>query len=230
MTDEARERWFVRGPLWGVSAVAWIWMAAMVSHASGGVSPEQPTPGIMLGDWTVMLGAMMLPLLRAPISHVRHRSFSHRRVQAITLFLAGYGAVWVTVGLAVQLGLGHVLTSNVYIFTAVLVAWQCSPIKQLCLNRRHAHPELAAFGWAADRDTVLFGVSHGAWCLGSCWLLMLLPLLFIAWWHAAAMVAVTLLMAAEQLEQPLPPRWKIRAPIRGARIVLAQARIWVDSH
>lgn len=128
-------------------------------------------------------------------------------------------------GLAVQLGWGQVLTNNGYLYTAIVLAWQCSPLKQLCLNRRHAYPELAAFGCAAERDTVLFGITHGAWCLGSCWLLMLLPLLFTGGWHAVAMGAVTLLMAAEQLEHPHPPRWRIRAPIRGARLVLAQARL-----
>lgn len=230
MTEAARERWLVRGPLWAVSAVAWIWMTAATGHAPGEMLPDHQTTQVTLVDWAVMLEAMMLPLLQAPISHVRDRSFSSRRVRAITLFLTGYAVVWMTVGLTLQLGLGHVLTRNIYMFTAVLVAWQFSPIKQLCLNRRHAHPELAAFGRAADRDTLLFGVSHGTWCLGSCWLLMLVPLLFTAWEYAAAMVAVTLMMAAEQLEPPRQPRWMIRAPTRGACIVLAQARIWAGCH
>jgi predicted metal-binding membrane protein len=229
MTDTARDRWRVRAPLWAVSAAALVWMAAGVWNASGSHSHDHQTTGAMPEEWALLMGAMMAPLLRAPTSHVRDRSFSHRRVRAITLFLSGYAVVWMTVGLAVQLGLGQVLTANAYVLTAAVVVWQFSPIKQLCLNRRHGHPVLAAFGWAADRDTLRFGASHGVWCMGSCWLLMIWPMLFTAWWHIIAMMAVTLMMAAEQLESPISPTWSVRGPSCGARMVLAQARIWSGS-
>ena len=57
------------------------------------------------------------------------------------------------------------------------LAWQCSPAKQVCLNRCHALRELAAFGRAADTDALIFGATQGVWCAGSCWAWMLLPLL-----------------------------------------------------
>ena len=54
---------------------------------------------------------------------------------------------------------------------------EVSPIKQRCLNRCHADPEISAFGVAADIDALRFGTMHGIWCAGSCWALMLCPML-----------------------------------------------------
>ena len=101
-----------------------------------------------------------------------------------------------------------------------LFLYEVSPFKQRCLNRGHAHPELAAFGRAADVDALRFGWSHGAWCVGSCWALMLLPLLF-ARGHLPAMAMVTLWIVAERLERPQPPRWRLRGPSKAIRIILA---------
>lgn len=224
MTDAARERWQVRAPLWMVSATAWIWTGAEAWHGSGHLSSDHQKTGVMLTDWGLMLCAMMVPLLRAPISHICDRSFPHRRVRAIGLFLFGYAALWMTMGALVQLGVGSLLTVHAYILTIAVIVWQCSPIKQFCLNRRHGHPELAAFGWQAEYDAFLFGANHGIWCLGSCWLLMIWPMAFSTWGYIAATVVVTLLMAAEQMESPLPPQWSIRGPRRGVQMVLAQVR------
>jgi predicted metal-binding membrane protein len=106
--------------------------------------------------------------------------------------------------------------------TAALV-WQFSPAKQRCLNRCHAHGELAAFGAAADLDALRFGATHGLWCAGSCWALMLLPLL-ISRGHIIAMAAVALWLCAERLETPMPPRWRWRIPGTAARIAVAWTR------
>jgi len=103
----------------------------------------------------------------------------------------------------------------------IAVIWQSSPIKQRCLNRNHAHTELAAFGWAADLDALRFGWRHGVWCFGSCWALMLLPML-ISRGHIAAMAAVTLWLFAERLERPTPPQWRWHGPDKALRIVIAQ--------
>ena len=103
------------------------------------------------------------------------------------------------------------------------LVWQISPLKQRCLNRGHAHPQLAAFGRAADIGAFRFGLMHGVWCVGSCWAPMLLPLL-VTQWHLAAMAAVTLWLSAERLEQPSFPRWGLRVPLKAARIAVARMR------
>ena len=89
------------------------------------------------------------------------------------------------------------------------LAWQASPAKQRCLNRCHAHPPLAAFGWRAARDALALGLRHGGWCVGSCWALMLLVLL-LPQGHVAGMAAAAVLMFSERLDPPRPPAWRLR--------------------
>jgi predicted metal-binding membrane protein len=177
-----------------------------------------------------MLAAMMVPLLIAPVRHIHNSSFARRRVRAIALFVAGYAAVWMLAGvvllalaLAVRLA---VPDSSVPLPLMAMIAlfWEFSPAKQRCLNRGHAHSELAAFGRAADIDALCFGLRHGVWCVGSCWALMLLPLL-VSSGHVAAMAVVWVWLFAERLDRPMPPRWCLRGPGRAARLAVAQARV-----
>ena len=97
------------------------------------------------------------------------------------------------------------------------VGWQLSPLKQHCLNRHCAHPPIASFGAAADRDALRFGGAHAAWCLGSCWALMLVPLLVPAW-HVGVMLVVSVWMWVEPLDRPERPTWRVRLPLRFLRI------------
>ena len=246
MTAAARERLQVQAPVLCISAVAWILLlagpgcTAMQVYHSGmtGISssstlgmllmPNSPAP-LALG-WALMLAAMMGPLLSEPVLHVRDRSFARRRAHAIALFVAGYSAVWMAVGV-VLLGLALVAElvapeSYVPVTLAIVIAlvWQFSPVKQRCLNRFHAQRELAAFGWAADIDAIRFGLTQGVWCAGACWALMLIPLL-ISRGHLEAMAAVTVWLFAEQLEKPGPLCWRRRGPGTAVRIVVAQARM-----
>lgn len=246
MTPAARERWHVRTPVLLVSVAAWIVLAiepgnmALPAHcpaAMAGMTDFSAAVDMLLArplsatmGWGLMLAAMMAPLLIAPVRHIHDRSFACRRERAIALFAAGYAAIWMPAGvvlliLALVIGMGApgswVLMVVVTIFALV---WQFSPIKQSCLNRCHAHPELAAFGLAADLDALRFGLKHGIWCVGSCWALMLLPLLI---WrgHLAAMAVVTLLLLSERLDSPAPARWRWRGPGKAVRIAVAQTRM-----
>ncbi|RBP51161.1 DUF2182 domain-containing protein [Arenicella xantha] len=166
-------------------------------------------------SWFLMLLAMMLPTLVSPIQHVYERSFKQRRARSIMLFCLGYSVVWLVAGTLIHLLVASlaVLLSQSYWLVAmgILIAfiWQCSPIKQRCLNRNHEHSELRAHGFAVDIDAVRFGLRHGFWCVGSCWALMALPLMLLQL-HGLAMVAVMLLMVGESLERPSMPRWRLR--------------------
>ena len=146
------------------------------------------------------------------------------------LFVIGYAAIWMAVGgvlLAIELAV-KLLATQSYLPMAgggfVASVWQFSPIKQRCLNRCHTHTELAAFGVAADFDALRFGLAHGVWCAGSCWALMLLPLV-VSGGHVAVMAGVTLWLASERLERPMAPRWGWRGPNKAARILVTQARM-----
>ena len=233
--------------LGSISFAAWLVLAlggstsvapALCSSGAGAAIPLSVSfdlallvnsPARLASGWALMLAAMMLPVVAAPLRHVRDRSFARRRGRAMLLFILGYFAVWMAAGVVLQLvSLTAVwfvpmpLASGLAF--ALAVVWQVTPAKQWCLNRCHRQPHLAAFGAAADRDAFDFGLTNGASCVGACWALMLLPLL-AGHGHIFAMIAVTLFIFAERLESPAPLAWRWRGPGKALRIVAAQARI-----
>jgi predicted metal-binding membrane protein len=245
MTADQRERRRIAGALLAASAIGWMallfgpWSEAAQAYCrSMGVAWSWPSFQAMLAisplgaltlDWALMLVAMMSPTLISPVLHVHQRSFRSRRIRAIVLFALGYAAVWMLAGMAlVTLKLMANASAPQSAWPAIAAAlialvWQCSPLKQRCLNRSHHHSELAAFGRAADRDALAFGLTHGGWCVGSCWALMLLPML-MGHGHFAAMIAVTIVMVGERFDPPGPLRWRLRGPGKLIRIAIAQAR------
>jgi predicted metal-binding membrane protein len=236
MMTDAQELARVRNPVLFASAITWVLLFVDPGGAlMGAHCLAMSTRTSLAAGWVLMLVAMMAPVLIAPIGHLRLRSFSHRRARAITLFVVAYAAIWIAVG-GVLLSVASLLASPSYLPAVsvglIALVWQCSPIKQRCLNRCHAHRELAAFGAAADLDALRFGTTHALWCAGSCWALMLFPLLLplspsLPHGHLVAMAAVAILIFSERLEHPLPPRWSLRGRGCGKaiRIVIAQARI-----
>ncbi len=181
-------------------------------------------PISLAAGWLLMLAAMMAPALIAPVWHIRVQSLARRRVRSTALFVAGYAAVWVAAG-CVLMGIEIVaqLLAPAGLYAAGVVAitaliWQCSPLKQVCLNRCHAHRALCAFGAAADRDALKFGLEHGYWCVGSCWALMLFPML-LPQGHLAAMAIVGVFMWGERIERPRSPAWRVRGIGRALRAI-----------
>ena len=249
MTISGQERARIYIPIVLISAIAWMMLlvnpGSIMTLAHCPVTDSGTSlvsfqmllamnpPSSITAGWALMLVAMMSATLIAPIGHIFERSFKRRRARSVILFVVGYAAIWMTAGsifLAVKLALS-LLAPQSYLPAVVvgLIAfvWQCSPIKQRCLNRGHNHRELAAFGIAADRDALRFGITHGLWCVGSCWVLMLFPML-VAQGHLAAMAAVTFLMISERLEQPRPLSWTLRIRGKLMRIVIAQT--WIRLH
>lgn len=187
-------------------------------------------PSTRAAAWALMLAALMPPQIVMPLRHIRDRSFARRRGWAMALFTAGYVAIWMAAGMILQFIplLARLAWQEspvpLAIGIAVALLWQVSPAKQYCLNRCHGEPSLAAFGPAADRDVLLFGLRHGAWCVGACWALMTLPLL-IERGHVLAMTAAGLFLFSERLELPAPPGWRWRGSGKAVRIAIGQARM-----
>lgn len=254
MTPEARQRRRIRTPVLAVAAVAWagtllfhpLHWGAMHESSEAAMGSAMATSGhgahtmdhahsqashgsllLFVAGWAVMLTAMMAPLLIDALRHVSARTLPRRRWRATTLLVAAYVATWTVGGLVLLAVASPIQERGAAIAIAVglgpAVVWQVSPVKQRCLNRRHRHPPLAAFGRAADVDALRYGGSHAAWCFGSCWALMLLPLV-AGTWHLAVMVLVTLWMWAEQFDKAVAPTWRLRAPVRAARIATASVR------
>ena len=181
-------------------------------------------------EWAVMIAAMMGPALMEPLDYIHQHSFASRRGRSMLAFVAGYGSAWMLIGWAL-LGLltlvefaarrWHLLPAG---FMIVTIVWQCSPIKQRCLNRCHAQYPLPVFGVAAEFGACRFGLAHGMWCVGSCWAVMALPML-LPTGRAAVMAVGTLLVFSERLEHPAPLAWRWRGFGRLSRLLIARARI-----
>lgn len=184
-------------------------------------------PFAIAGAWALMFVAMMTPLLLRPLTHVYARSFRARRARSMALFTAGYAAIWLIAGtILVTLALLFYSALGAFALPLTLsavVLWQMSPAKQYCLNRCHTESELAAFGAAADRDALRYGLKHGSWCAGSCWGLMLLPML-VEHGHLAAMILGAFWGFAERYERPVPLTWRWRWPAKLVRLALEQLR------
>jgi predicted metal-binding membrane protein len=166
-----------------------------------------------------MLGAMMPPLLAPQLRHVVARSLTRRRIRAALLFLLGYLLMWLMAGAV--LTLGSLLLGSVAIAAAVprlaaaaliAVFWQATPLKQSSLNRCHGKPPLAAFGLRAEADAFGYGAAHGAWCIGSCWALMLLPLAAGPSLHFPVMAVVMIMLIVERARVPKLVRWGAALP------------------
>lgn len=243
VSPEARRRRRVRTPVLAVTALAWVALSLTTAFPSGAGhdahshhshQTESPAPDTFAGTlptflagWPVMLTAMMAPLLIPALRHVYARSLPRRRQRAVALLIAAYAATWTAGGLilyAVAVVLRETSRqASVAVAIFAVLLWQVSPLKQRCLNRHHAHPPIAAFGRAADVDVLRFGGVHALWCLGSCWALMLLPLL-AGGGHLAVMAAVTLWVWAEAFATPAAPGWRLRLPVDAARILAATVR------
>ena len=250
MLSDSKEFGLWRNRILFVSACAWVCLLAGTfasgmkfdmagmseshsSHAMPASMLEINPRASMAVGWLLMLVAMMAPTLIAPLWHIRTRSFSYRRLRSCGLFVFGYAAVWMAVGALfftadaeLKIVRGQSLWPAAGLALCALI-WQASPVKQRCLNRCHRHGSFTAFGVSADVDAVRFGISHGVWCVGSCWALMLFPLV-LPQGHLIAMMAVSILMFAERLEKPASPAWRFRGLGKASRILLEHSRPYLQ--
>lgn len=191
------------GALLVVAAAAWWFLEAMddamVSMRGEGVAgrlmmlmmtPGAPGPYLAAsaGMWLAMMIAMMVPAALPLMLVFRGLDRGPRGGGDPLLFVLGYLATWSAVALlgagaqwwlhADGLLYGHRLATATPLAGALLIAaglWQLSPMKAACLAHcrgplgfllRHARPgRLGAF---------VMGAHHGLYCLGCCWMLMVL--------------------------------------------------------
>ena len=148
-------------------------------HDAGGTAGA--TAGALtsgMADWSLMVVAMMVPLVAASVRMVAARSLWRRRHRAVIAFLASYLLLWSLAGwvtVAVVTPLLGGLDSPLAVTAALLVAaaWQGTSFKQRALMACHRTAPLAPHGWRASRDCVHYGVLTGLRCVASCWAMML---------------------------------------------------------
>lgn len=162
----------------------------LMPMSSGPWTLEHAT--LMLVMWVVMMAAMMLPsatpmiLLYATIAHGRHAR--GEGAPGSGFFALGYIAIWTAfslVAVALQFGLEKAAvlspmmeTTSRTLAAAVLIAaglYQWTPLKQACLRRCRSPLEFVLTHWRNGASgAVLMGGQHGVYCVGCCWMLMLL--------------------------------------------------------
>ena len=143
--------------------------------------------GWFLGIWVTMMAAMMLPSV-SPMVLAYARVAQARPTRAPTaVFVGGYFAAWTLYGLvaygvyrlvgAADTGVLAWHRAGPYVAGGAIVAaglYQLTPIKDVCLRHCRTPVHFLAHGW---RDGVVgalrMGFTHGLYCVGCCWGLML---------------------------------------------------------
>jgi predicted metal-binding membrane protein len=158
---------------------------------AAGVQPVALQAGLYVAGWTLMTVAMMLPTT-LPLLEIFRRLTRDRsdRGRLVLLLVCGYLAIWMAFGLVAHvfdLGLHKLfdrsgwLQANPWVFGAapllVAGAFQFSDLKYRCLDKCRTPLSFVMEHWRGRRESLqafVLGVSHGLFCVGCCWALMLL--------------------------------------------------------
>jgi predicted metal-binding membrane protein len=227
--------------------VCWMWIVVMARDMYGpmtGASAWMMTltwdlPHLLLlwAMWAVMMAGMMVPSA-APVlltyGVVVRRSAPGSAAGQIYALAAGYLTVWAAFSLgatALQRGLAALLlvspmmkVTSPAASAALLIiagAYQLTPLKQACLRTcRSPLALLMSRSRVGLSGAFGLGVEHGAYCVGCCWLLMLL--LFAGGvMNLSVIAALTAFVAFEKLTP---------FGIPGARVsgvLLIAAGLWI---
>lgn len=182
--------------------------------------------------WIVMMIGMMLPsaaptiLLFAALERKRPSPGPYGRVAH---FVFGYFIMWSAFSIAAALlqtalsAAGHismqmVLTSGVLAGVVLILAglYEFSPLKRRCLSNCRSPLEwIAHHQRPGSFGALRMGMGHGLFCIGCCWMLMLL--LFVGGVMNLLWVAV---IAAVVLVEKLLPGGPIAARLAGGALVV----------
>ena len=214
-----RDRALVLGSLVAVIVLAWAYLILgagieMDEMDMGGGQIMMMAPprtvsytALIFLMWAIMMVAMMLPSAAPTILLVT--ALARDRIAPVAVpFACGYVLVWTGFSLAataLQFGLDRagalsetMATNSAALAGVVLIVaggYQWTPLKQACL--RHCRSPLAFLlrrwrqgAWGA----VTNGMRHGLFCLGCCWMLMVLlfvgGLMNLLWIAALALLVL----------------------------------------
>jgi predicted metal-binding membrane protein len=199
-TDDAATGWLYGGAFVALIGGAWVtlgWLGASpwapyLSHAAGeSLAPLTVRVGLFVVGWTVMSVAMMLPSSLPLITVFRTITRgAPRNTALVTLLAAGYLATWALFGAVAWLAdaalhqlveASPLLGARAPMIPAGLLLaaglFQFSPLKYACLTECRSPVGFVIRHWpGGSRALQAFrlGVRHGLYCVGCCWVLMLL--------------------------------------------------------
>ena len=196
-----RDRRLVLAAMVLLALLAWAYTAHLglqqASMAGAMASPMiMPWSGaefaFMYVMWAVMMFAMMLPSVTPTVMIfarvIEKRKSAGRPFAPTAAFVSGYLVAWAGFSLlatalnwalhsagALTSMMGKVapVTGGVLLVLAGLFQW--TPLKDACLDHCRSPMSFLMHHWReGTRGALLMGVHHGAYCLGCCWMLMLL--------------------------------------------------------
>ena len=210
-------------------------MAGMAGMSATALSSWGWTEALLLfAMWSVMMVAMMLPSA-APMILLFSRIGATRRARGdrntpVIFFAVGYLAVWTAfsaVAASIQWNLHSLAVlspemrvASPFASAAILIAagvYQWLPLKQSCLSHCRSPLGFLSTSWREGHGgAVRMGITHGAFCLGCCWMIM--ALLFVAGVMNLAWVAA---LSAVVLLEKIVPGGPVVARVAGVLFIVA---------
>jgi len=237
-----RSVWVAGGLLIAAAAVAWVVTIRQAGTMSmPGMSGASMSMNGMdapvwsardglafVGSWGVMMAAMMLPSAVPMIALYGTVARGRARAAPTAVFALPYAVTWLAFGVpvyAVAAALAEAVRSHPalhdaapYAVAGVLAAagiYQFSAAKRACLRSCQNPLAFLATRWRPGlAGAVRVGLAHAGYCLGCCWLLMVVLV------AAGAMgLAWVLLVAAVVFVEKIGPRDLRLARLAGAALV-----------
>lgn len=220
-----RERVIVVAMVLGVASLCWAYLlagAGTMQEMGGMLMPMTSWPwtlsqtAVMFVMWTAMMMAMMLPSATPMIlfytTIARKRRENGEQAASPVFFALGYVLVWTAfsaAAVALQYGLESATllspmmqTSSLVLAGALLAGagiYQWLPLKQACLRHCRSPLEFVLACWREGAGGALvMGIRHGMYCVGCCWVLMLL-LFVVGVMNTAWIAGLALYVMAEKL-------------------------------
>ncbi len=196
-----RDRLYVFSGLAAITVISWAYMLHMAWGMSGaGMDMTKPClmhwgPGTlvhMFFMWAIMMVAMMFPaatpmvLMFATVN--RQRAEARDPIIPTGFFVLGYLVIWTAYsalatlaqwGLHIAALLSHslVITSplvgGLLLFAAGVFQW--TPFRDACMSKCRSPLGFIRAEWReGHRGALIMGLKHGLFCVGCCWLLMVL--------------------------------------------------------
>lgn len=221
--------WLVMG-LWGASPAAdWL------HHREIGETTVFPVfrLAVFVAAWMVMTVAMMLPG-SLPLINLFRKAVASRPDHGTLLvqLCAGYLSVWAAFGVAAFIGdlVLHEAVERIALLEAISAAipalvllaagvYQFTSLKEKCLSQCRSPYAFLVGHWHGRHRAQAWqlGVSHGVFCVGCCWTLMLL-MFVVGVAHLGWMLALGAVMAAERA---MPWGRHVTRPVGAALVMWA---------
>jgi predicted metal-binding membrane protein len=197
-----RDRWIVGGALVVLSLASWGYLfydawrmrttGSCCMIATADMRPWVSSELLLLFVmWAVMMVAMMAPTAAPMVltfAAVNRRRQSQRPYVSASFFLMGYLLAWTifsalaTVAQRFLHGVAllspSMVSTSALLGAAILIVagvFQLTPLKHACLAHCRTPLSFIMNEWREGAGGALWmGVKHGVYCLGCCWILMLL--------------------------------------------------------